>query len=96
MKLFKHEHKKSDPAPDPVPDAVGPEEQPATPKPVQVATEPTVAPTFGRMTEHHDDGYLVLTAEMAGLDPNNDVELTVSDGVLRIEAQHREAGDHGG
>ena len=58
---------------------------------MQVATEPTVAPTFGRMTEHHDDGDLVLTAEMAGLDPNNDVELTVSDGVLRIEAQHREA-----
>ena len=86
MKLFKHEHK-SDLAPDPV----GPEEQPATPEPVQVATEPTVAPTFGRMTEHHDDGDLVLTAEMAGLDPNNDVELTVSDGVLRIEAQHREA-----
>ena len=86
MKLFKHEHK-----PDLAPDPVGPEEQPATPEPVQVATDPTVAPTFGRMTEHHDDGHLVLTAEMAGLDPNNDVELSVSDGVLRIEAQHREA-----
>ena len=48
------------------------------------------------MTEHHDDGDLVLTAEMAGLDPANDVERPVSDGVLRIEAQHREAGDHGG
>ena len=65
MKLFKNEHKESDLAPDPI----GPEEQPATPKPVRVATEPTVAPTIGRMTEHHDDGDLVLTAEMAGLNP---------------------------
>jgi HSP20 family protein len=87
MKLFKHEHKDADPVHEPV----EPEQRPAPPEPVLAATEPTVAThAFGRMTEHQDDGDLVITAEMAGLDPDKDVELSVSDGVLRIEAQHRQ------
>jgi HSP20 family protein len=33
---------------------------------------------------------LVIRAELPGIDPNKDVELTVSDGMLTIEAQRHE------
>jgi HSP20 family protein len=85
MKLFKHEHK----TPEPVPEAVEPEPQGAAPEPAPATPEPIPAPpAFGRMTEHEDDDDLVITVEMPGLDPERDVELTVSHGLLHIEAQH--------
>ena len=37
-----------------------------------------------------DDGALVVRAELPGIDPETDVELTVSDHVLRIEAERKE------
>jgi len=43
-----------------------------------------------RVEEFHDDGTLVVRADLPGIDPEKDVELTVSDGMLRIEAERRE------
>jgi HSP20 family protein len=43
-----------------------------------------------RIEEFQDGRDLVVRAELAGIDPDNDVELTITDGVLHIAA-HREA-----
>ena len=43
-----------------------------------------------RVDEFRENGTLVMRAELPGIDPDKDVELTVSDGMLRIEAERRE------
>lgn len=43
-----------------------------------------------RVDEYRHDGELVIRAELPGIDPEKDVELTVLDGMLRIEAERRE------
>lgn len=43
-----------------------------------------------RVDEFRQNGDLVIRAEMPGIDPDKDVDLTVEDGMLRIEAEHRE------
>ncbi len=40
--------------------------------------------------EFHDDGTLVVRADLPGIDPEKDLELTVADGMLHIEAERRE------
>ena len=40
--------------------------------------------------EFRENGTLVIHAELPGIDPNKDVELTVADGMLTIEAERRE------
>jgi HSP20 family protein len=40
--------------------------------------------------EFRDNGSLVIRAELPGLDPEKDVELTVADGVLTIDAERHE------
>jgi HSP20 family protein len=46
-------------------------------------------------TEEFMDGKeLVVRAEMPGIDPEKDVELTVGDGVLHIRAERREHSEH--
>ncbi|HEY7260226.1 MAG TPA: Hsp20/alpha crystallin family protein [Trebonia sp.] len=42
-----------------------------------------------RVEEFRDDGTLVIRADLPGIDPDKDVELTVSDGMLHIEAERR-------
>jgi HSP20 family protein len=42
-----------------------------------------------RTEEYQDADMTVVRAELPGLDPENDIEVTVADGVLRIHA-HRE------
>jgi HSP20 family protein len=42
-----------------------------------------------RVEEFREDGTLVVRAELPGVDPEKDVELTVSDGMLHIEAERR-------
>lgn len=37
--------------------------------------------------EFREDGTLVMRADLPGIDPDKDVEVTVSDGMLRIEAE---------
>jgi len=40
--------------------------------------------------EYREDGTLVIRADLPGIDPDKDVELTVSDRMLHIEAERRE------
>ena len=43
-----------------------------------------------RVDEYRENGNLVIRAELPGIDPDKDVELTVSDSMLHIEAERRE------
>jgi HSP20 family protein len=43
-----------------------------------------------RVDEFHEDGTLVVRAELPGIDPEKDVEVTVLNGMLHIEAERRE------
>lgn len=43
-----------------------------------------------RVEEYEDEGMMVVRAEMPGIDPERDVELTVADGTLRIKAERRQ------
>jgi HSP20 family protein len=43
-----------------------------------------------RLEEYEQDGHLVVRAEMPGIDPDKDVEITVEDRVLRIRAERRQ------
>lgn len=43
-----------------------------------------------RVDEFQEDGTLVVKAELPGIDPEKDVELTVSDDLLHIQAERRE------
>jgi HSP20 family protein len=43
-----------------------------------------------RVAEFREDGTLVIRADLPGIDPEKDVGLTVSDGMLHIEAERRE------
>lgn len=43
-----------------------------------------------RVEEFTEDGTLVVRADLPGIDPDKDVEITVAEGMLRIEAERRE------
>ncbi len=43
-----------------------------------------------RVEEYRQDGTLVVRADLPGIDPDSDVELTVSEGMLHIRAERRE------
>jgi HSP20 family protein len=43
-----------------------------------------------KVDEYRENGSLVVRAELPGIDPDKDVEITVSDGMLCIEAERRE------
>ncbi len=43
-----------------------------------------------QVEEYREDGTLVIRADLPGIDPDKDVELTVSNGMLHIEAERRE------
>ncbi len=42
-----------------------------------------------RVDEFREDGTLVIRADLPGIDPDKDVAVTVSDGVLHIDAERR-------
>jgi HSP20 family protein len=42
-----------------------------------------------KVEEFEDDGHLVVRAEMPGIDPDEDVEITVSDNMLHLRAERR-------
>jgi len=46
-----------------------------------------------RVDEFRENGSLVVRAELPGIDPEKDVELTVTNGMLCIEAERREEED---
>jgi HSP20 family protein len=43
-----------------------------------------------RVEEYREDGTLVVRADLPGIDPDKDVELTVAAGMLHIEAERRQ------
>jgi HSP20 family protein len=43
-----------------------------------------------RVEEYREDGTLVVRADLPGIDPGKDVELTVAGGMLHIEAERRQ------
>lgn len=43
-----------------------------------------------RVEEFEDDGELVVRAEMPGIDPDHDVDISLSDHMLRLKAVRRE------
>jgi len=55
---------------------------------------PFTPPQTFRVEDYTDDGHHVIRAELPGLDPDSDVEVTVADGVLEIHAErHTERKD---
>src|SRR5690606_15053540 len=50
---------------------------------------PGLADEVIRVDEFREDSTLVIRAELPGIDPDKDVELTVTDGLLRIAAERR-------
>jgi HSP20 family protein len=49
-----------------------------------------------RVEQFRDGDDLVVRAEMPGIDPDKDLEITVSDGVLSVEAERREESENKG
>jgi HSP20 family protein len=49
-----------------------------------------------RVEDFVDQGQYVVRAELPGMDPESDVDITVNDGVLTIKAERREEKKEGG
>lgn len=47
-----------------------------------------------RVEEYQDGSTLVVKAEMPGIDPEKDVDISVTDGVLHIQAERQETSEH--
>lgn len=47
-----------------------------------------------RVEEYQDGNTLVVKAELPGIDPDSDVEISVADGVLHIQAERKETTEH--
>lgn len=43
-----------------------------------------------RLEEFQEDGHYVVRADIPGIDPDKDVEITTSDGMLQIKAERRQ------
>jgi HSP20 family protein len=65
-------------------------EWPDVPEMVRRLFETDVEKGWLRVEEFVDEGALVVRAELPGIDPDKDVEITVSDGVLTIRAERQE------
>jgi HSP20 family molecular chaperone IbpA len=49
-----------------------------------------------RVEDYVSEGQYVVRAELPGIDPEKDVEITVDDGVLTVKAERREEKKEGG
>jgi HSP20 family protein len=58
-------------------------------RPFMVLSPPAVGNLL-RVDEFQEDGMHVIKAEVPGIDPEHDVEVTVDNGVLHIMAEHRQ------
>lgn len=56
--------------------------------------EGDVEASWPRMEEYRDGSTLVVRAELPGIDPDKDVELTVVDDTLRLRAERKERAEH--
>ena len=60
--------------------------------------EPDPEHGFIRVEERHENGTLVVRAELPGVNPDEDIDVSVSDGVLHIGAvrsEHKDEKDNG-
>jgi HSP20 family protein len=53
-------------------------------------TRPVTGEPMIRMEDYVEDSHYVLRAELPGIDPDNDVEVALKDGVLTVKAERRE------
>lgn len=58
--------------------------------------EPDFTGGWMRLEEFVDGDAFVVRAELPGLDPDKDVELTVGEGILHIRAERQEQSEHKG
>lgn len=56
--------------------------------------DPETYLTWMKVEEFVDGETLVVRAELPGIDPDKDVELTITDGVLHIRAERQEKAEH--
>ena len=56
----------------------------------RMSTAPWFPEDWIRVEEYREDGHLVVRAELPGLDPAKDVDVTVVNGALHIKAERRE------
>ena len=49
-----------------------------------------------RLEDEHQDGFYEVRAELPGVDPTDDIEVTVHEGRLTIRAERTQAGEAGG
>lgn len=56
--------------------------------------EGDVEASWPRVEEYRDGDTVVIRAELPGIDPEQDVELTVADDVLHLRAERRERTEH--
>jgi HSP20 family protein len=54
------------------------------------ATWTSIEESLPKVEEFEEEGMMVVRAEMPGIDPERDVEITVADGMLRIKAERRQ------
>jgi HSP20 family protein len=47
-----------------------------------------------RVEEYHDAGSMVVKAEVPGIDPDKDVDITLAGNELRIDVRHEEKSEH--
>jgi HSP20 family molecular chaperone IbpA len=57
---------------------------------------PFTAGQLMRVEDYVSEGQYVVRAELPGIDPEKDVEITVGDGVLTVKAERREEKKGGG
>ncbi len=70
-----------------------PREWPDVPEMVRRFFETDVLKSWLRVEEFQDEGALVVRAELPGIDPEKDVDITVANGVLTIKASREETSE---
>lgn len=63
-------------------------------EPLRRLLEGDVETSWPRVEEYRDGDTVVIRAELPGIDPEQDVELTVADDVLHLRAERRERTEH--
>lgn len=63
-------------------------------EPLRRLLEGDVEATWPRVEEYRDGNTVVIRADLPGIDPDQDVEVTVADDVLHLRAERRERTEH--
>lgn len=63
-------------------------------EPLRRLLEGEAEASWPRVEEYRDGNTVVIRAELPGIDPDRDVELTVADDLLHLRAERRERSEH--